>query len=82
VGVGGALGGATGALVGLGISEHEAEHYEGRLKKGGILLSVLCDTSEETKRAKEILDRTGAEDISSAGEASVDSKKGDTIHAN
>src|ERR1700730_285446 len=80
VGVGGAVGGATGALVGLGISEHEAEHYEGRLRKGGILLSVLCDTSEETKRAKEILDRTGAEDISSAGEASLDSKKGDTIH--
>jgi uncharacterized membrane protein len=62
VGVGGAVGGAAGALVGLGISEHEAEHYEGRLKKGGILLSVLCDTSEETKQAKEILDRTSAED--------------------
>jgi hypothetical protein len=71
VGVGGVVGGATGALVGVGISASEAEHYEGRLKKGGILLSVFCDTSEETKRAKDILDRTGAEDISSAGETST-----------
>ena len=74
MGVGGAVGGVTGALVGLGIPEYEAKRYEGRLQKGGILLSVHCDTSDEIKRAKEILEHTGAEDISSAGEASADVK--------
>ncbi|MGA9482070.1 MAG: hypothetical protein WBV48_09100, partial [Candidatus Acidiferrales bacterium] len=70
LGVGGAVGGFTGALIGMGIPEYEAKRYEGRLQKGGILLSVHCDTSEEIKRAKEIMKRTGAEDISSTGEAS------------
>ncbi len=74
VGVGGAVGGVTGALVGMGIPEYEAKRYEGRLQKGGILVSVHCDTSEEIKRGKEILERTGAEDISTAGEASADIK--------
>ena len=78
VGVGGAVGGVTGALVGMDIPEYEAKRYEGRLKKGGILLSALCGTPEEIKQAKEVMERTGAEDISSAGEASVDSKKSDT----
>jgi hypothetical protein len=77
-GVGGAVGGVTGALVGLGIPEYEAKRYEGRLQKGGILLSVHCDTSNEIKRAKEIMERTGAEDVSSAGEASADVKPSDS----
>jgi len=72
VGVGGAVGGVTGALVGLGIPEYEAKRYEGRLKKGGILLSVHSDNSDWTDRAKEILGRTGAEDIASTGETKGD----------
>jgi hypothetical protein len=71
-GAGGAIGGITGALVGLGIPEYEAKRYEGRIQKGGILLSVHCATSDEVKRAKEIIERTGGEDVSSTGEASVD----------
>jgi hypothetical protein len=77
LGVGGAVGGVTGALIGMGIPEFEAKRYEGRLQKGGILLSVHCDTSGEIKRAKEILERTGGEDVSSTGESSVDTKKTD-----
>jgi hypothetical protein len=69
-GVGGAVGGLTGALIGMGIPEYEAKRYEGRVKDGGILLSVHSDSSDETKRAKEILERTGAQDISSTAEAS------------
>ena len=72
LGVGGAVGGVTGALIGAGIPEFEAKRYEGRLQKGGILLSVHCDTSEEVKRAKDVLKATGAEDVTSTGEASVD----------
>ncbi len=77
VGVGGVVGGVAGALIGLGIPEFEAKRYEGRIEKGGILLSVHCDTSEEIKQAKVILERTGGEDISSTGEASTDSTKSD-----
>src|SRR5579859_3819299 len=71
MGIGGAIGGVTGALVGMGIPEYEAKRYEGRIQKGGILLSVHCASSDEVKRAKEILERTGGEDVSSTGESSV-----------
>src|SRR3954447_7499603 len=77
VGVGGAIGGITGALIGMGIPEYEAKRYEGRIKEGGILLSVHSDDSNWTKRAKEILEQTGAEDVSSAGESSADFAKAD-----
>src|SRR5262245_42194671 len=76
-GAGGAVGGIVGALVGMGIPEYEAKRYEGRVKKGGILLSVHCDNSEWTGRAKRILEQTGAEDVSSTGEATADFSKSD-----
>src|SRR5437763_2169964 len=53
-GAGGVVGGLAGALVGMGIPEYEAKRYEGRVKEGGILLSVHCDDSRWTKRAKQI----------------------------
>jgi hypothetical protein len=77
VGVGGAVGGVTGALIGMGIPEYEAKRYEGRVKEGGILLSVHSDNSDWTKRAKDILEQTGAQNIASAGEASADYEKSD-----
>lgn len=77
MGVGGAVGGLAGALIGMGIPEYEAKRYEGRVKKGGILLSVHSDNSDWTKRAKQILEQTGAEDVASAGEASADFAKSD-----
>jgi hypothetical protein len=73
LGVGGAVGGLIGALVGMGIPEYEAKRYEGRVKDGGVLLSVHCDTSDEISRAKDLLKATGAEDISSTGEKAVSS---------
>lgn len=72
IGVGGAVGGLTGALVGMGIPEFEAKRYEGRIKSGGILLSVHADDSEWTHKAKDILERTGAQDIASTGETKGD----------
>src|ERR1700681_2534457 len=74
LGVGGAVGGLIGALVGMGIPEYEAKRYEGRIKEGGVLLSAHCDTSEQITLAKNILKQMGAEDISSSGEASADTK--------
>jgi hypothetical protein len=78
MGVGGAVGGVTGALIGMGIPEYEAKRYEGRVAKGGILLSVHCDTSEEIDRAKQIMERSGAENISSTGEASTGATSADS----
>lgn len=72
LGAGGAVGGIIGALVGMGIPEYEAKRYEGRIKEGGVLLSVHCDTSQQIDRAKEILKQTGAQDVSSTSEASAD----------
>src|SRR6202165_4143065 len=80
LGVGGAVGGLIGALVGMGIPEYEAKRSEGRVKDGGVLLSVHCDTSEEISRAKDLLKQTGAEDISSAGEKTVRSHGGHKDH--
>lgn len=71
-GAGGALGGMTGALVGAGIPEYEAKRYEGRVRHGGILLSVHADDMQWSRKAKEILERTGAEDISSTSEVKGD----------
>ena len=71
-GAGGAIGGLTGALIGMGIPEYEAKRYEGRVKSGGILLSVHCDSSDWATKAKEILRQTGAEDVSSSAEAKAD----------
>jgi len=71
LGVGGAVGGLVGALIGMGIPEYEAKRYEGRVKDGGTLLSVHCDTSAEVTRAKDLLMTTGAEDIASTGESAA-----------
>ena len=72
VGSGGVVGGLIGALIGMGIPEFEAKRYEGRIKEGGILLSVHCDDGDWVTKAKQVLHDTGAEDISSAGEARAD----------
>jgi hypothetical protein len=77
LGAGGAVGGLIGALVGMGMPEYEAKRYEGMVKQGKILMSVHCDNSEWVGRAKEVLKRTGAEDISSTGESGGDYAESD-----
>jgi len=72
LGAGGAIGGLAGGLIGMGIPEYEAKRYEGRIREGGALLSVHCDSSEWVGRAKDLLERTGAHDVASAGESSAD----------
>jgi hypothetical protein len=69
-GTGAAVGGLAGGLIGLGIPEYEAKRYEGYVKDGGILLSVHTGNSDWVKKAKQILEDTGAKDISTSGEVS------------
>ena len=75
--IGAGVGGLTGALVGLGIPEYEAKRYEGKVKEGGILISVHSENSEETSSAKAIFKEEGAHDISSTGEAHAEAKAQD-----
>jgi hypothetical protein len=70
MGVGGAVVGLVGALVGLGIPEYEAKVYDGRIRDGGVLLSVHCVHCDES-RVRDILIAAGAEDIASAPEESI-----------
>jgi hypothetical protein len=70
--VGAGVGGLTGALVGAGIPEYEAKRYEGKIRSGNILISVHADDGTQRRRAKEIFERAGAEDISDTGEARAD----------
>jgi len=63
-GVGGVIGGVAGALIGLGIPEYEAALYEDRISNGGVLLAVHVDNAEWEDKAREIMKRTGAEEIS------------------
>ncbi len=72
VGAGGLIGGLAGALIGMGIPEYEANRYEGRIKDGGILLSLHADDNEWKNKGRDILKQTGAEDIGVKGEAKAD----------
>ena len=62
LGAGAAAGGLTGALVGLGIPEHEATFYNEHIEKGGILVGVYSH-SDTVERAKSILEAAGAEKV-------------------
>jgi hypothetical protein len=68
----GATGGLIGGLVGAGMPEIEAKRYAGRIREGGYLCSVHCDDGEWARRAREILEATGAKDVVSTAEAHAD----------
>jgi hypothetical protein len=72
VGALGAVAAIIGGIVGLGMPEYEARRYQGRIKKGGILVSVHCDSDDWQKRAKELLRLTGAENIGTETESGAD----------
>jgi len=63
VATGAAVVGIGGALVGVGVPENAAKHYENRISGGDILISVHAETAEQVKKAKEVLESAHAEDI-------------------
>lgn len=71
-GAGGAMGWIAGLMAGLGLTEYVAKRYADRMRRGGILVSVHCDSPEWCERAKKTLRDTGARDISSSAEAAAD----------
>ena len=72
VGAVGAVGGVIGALAGMGVPEYEAKRFEGRIKQGGVLMSVHCDSDDWIKRARDVLRQTGAEGIDWTAESGAD----------
>lgn len=62
--IGGAVGGLIGLLIGLGIPEYEAKRYAEKIKNGNVLIAVSVDNDERKDKAKKILEKAGAEDIS------------------
>jgi hypothetical protein len=68
LGFGGTLGIVSGALVGFGFPEYEAQRYEGFVKEGGILISVHVPNHEFSEKAKNLLKITEASDISVVSE--------------
>jgi hypothetical protein len=57
-----------GAVAGMGVPQFEAKRYVGRIKEGGMLISIHCDSDESRERAEMILRSTNALDISVARE--------------
>jgi hypothetical protein len=70
--LGATAGGIAGGLIGLGIPEVEAIlRYEGKVKAGGVLISVRTESPNEIARAKDILTQAGAQNICTTGEVST-----------
>ena len=71
IAAGAAVGGFTGALVGMGIPELEAKMYETKLKAGNLLVSVHTDDRDERKRVVEVFKKAGIKDVSTQAEVSA-----------
>jgi hypothetical protein len=61
--LGGSAGGVAGGLIGLGMKEDVAKHYERMVQDGNVLLSVHTDNADEAVRVEEIFKNNGASDV-------------------
>ena len=71
-GAGGVVGWIVGFLAGMRLPEYVAKRYEGRIRRGGILLSVHCDSPEWCDRARKTLKDTGALNVAAVRESAAD----------
>lgn len=63
-----ALCGNAGTLVGLGFSENEAERFEQRVRRLGVLVYVSCAENARSLWAREVLQSTGAQEAATLAE--------------
>jgi len=61
--VGAAVGGLSGVLVGMGLSEVEAQHYEDKVREGCLLLAVRARRAADLVAVRRILERARLDDI-------------------
>lgn len=69
--VGTTAGGIIGALVGMGMPEFEARRFDGKIKQGGMLISVHVENTNQRNAAREIFELHNAQDITTGSEAHV-----------
>jgi len=55
--------GLSGALLACGLPAEAASSYESRIQDGGTLLAVLCESPAQAKRAKQVLNSSGADHV-------------------
>ena len=58
--IGGALGGVSGALVGQGVPQEEAEEYESYMKDGRTLVTVRPANGQQIEAVYDVFNRNGA----------------------
>jgi outer membrane lipoprotein SlyB len=63
VGLGGAFGGLSGALVGMGVPKQHATVYEGKLADGNTLIAVHAEDELSTVRAQRALEKQDGKHI-------------------
>jgi hypothetical protein len=64
-----ALCGNVRTLVGLGLTEREAERYEDQLDRLGVLVYISCTNGAKTDWAREVLRHTGAKEAATLEES-------------
>jgi hypothetical protein len=62
-------GGIIGALVGMGIPEFEARRFDGKIRQGGMLVSVHVENPNQRNAARDIFQQHNADDIATGTEA-------------
>ena len=72
MGAGGAIGGAIDAFDAQGPPDREAKRYEGQIPEGGILVTVHCHSAAEVELARQLLEETGGQFLSTSDESAVD----------
>jgi len=76
--VGMVLGAGVGSLAGLARPEYEAKRYEGKVREGGILISVHCEQRAGARRARQIFRKAGACGIGTSQESDVPTRGKET----
>jgi len=71
------IGGLAGALIRMGIPQHVARRYAGRIERGCSLLFVLADDYKWIRKARKVFKQTGADDIAWTGEMKNDNANTD-----
>ncbi len=56
-------------LMGLGLPQHEADRYARRLNRDGIMVFVCCGDEAQSHWIREVLQRTGADEVCCLQEA-------------
>ena len=78
-GLGGAVGGLTAALIGIGVSTSDAAYVEAHLKGGRSFLTVRCQTPKDLADARDVFVACGGQEISGRDRVEDIALAGETV---